>query len=176
MIKKIIKMIIYKTCSFKKRVELLRKDGVKIWENCEIYRDVIFWSEPRLIEIGNNVRIVNWVTLTTHDGGVRVLTNMWKIPYDSGKFWKIKIGNNVHIWINSIIMPGVNIGNNVIIGAWSIVTKNIPSNSVAAGIPCKVIESIEEYYKKNYKDILCFGNMSTKNRIEIIKKQCIKKT
>ena len=169
MIKKIIKLIMYKTCSFKKRIELLRKDWVIIWDNCEIYRDVNFGSEPWLIEIGNNVRIVNGVTLTTHDGGMRVLTNMGKIPDNSGKFWKIKIGNNVHIGINSIIMPGITIGDNVIIWAGSIVTKDIPSNSVAVWIPCKVIKSIEEYYDKNKDKVLCFENMNLKKIKETIK-------
>ena len=46
-------------------------------------------------------------------------------------------------------MPGVHIGDHVIIGANSIVTKNIPSNSVAVGIPAKVISTIDEYYHKN---------------------------
>ena len=162
MIKKIIKLIMYKTCSFKKRVELLRKDGVIIWDNCEIYRDVNFWSEPWLIEIGNNVRIVNGVTLTTHDGGMWVLTNMWRLPDNCGKFWKIRIGNNVHIGINSIIMPGITIGDNVVIWAWSIVTKDIPSNSVAVWVPCKIIESIEEYYNKNKNNIIYLDNMNSK--------------
>ena len=46
------------------------------------------------------------------------------------------------------ILKGVHIGNNVIIGANSLVNKNIPDNCVAAGNPCKVIMSLDEYYKK----------------------------
>lgn len=156
MILKIMRRIIYITSSFEKRANLLRKKGAIIWNNCEIYRDVDFWSEPWLIEIGNNVRITNQVRLTTHDWGMRVLTNMWKIPDNSGKFWRIKIGNNVHIWVRSIIMPGVTIWDNVIIWAWSIITKDIPSNSVAVWVPCKVIETVEEYYEKNRDKILFF--------------------
>ena len=45
-------------------------------------------------------------------------------------------------------MPGVNIGDNVIIGCSSVVSKDIPSNSVGVGVPAKVIESIDEYYNK----------------------------
>lgn len=45
-------------------------------------------------------------------------------------------------------MPGVRIGNNCVIGAGAIVTKNIPDNSVAVGIPARVVESIEEYAEK----------------------------
>ena len=43
---------------------------------------------------------------------------------------------------NVIVLPGVNIGDNVVIGAGSVVNKDIPSNSMAVGIPCKVIKKI----------------------------------
>lgn len=55
----------------------------------------------------------------------------------------IKVGNNVWIGGNVVVLPGVEIGDNCVIGAGSIVTKNIPSNSVAVGNPCKVIKTIE---------------------------------
>lgn len=61
---------------------------------------------------------------------------------------KIKIGNNVWLGENVTILKGVTIGDNVIIGLGSIVTRDIPSNSVAVGIPAKVVGSYEEYYKK----------------------------
>ncbi|OHX65027.1 sugar O-acetyltransferase [Flammeovirga pacifica] len=54
----------------------------------------------------------------------------------------ITIGNKVWIGGNVVIVPGVNIGDNVTIGAGSVVTKDIPSNSVAVGNPCRVIKSI----------------------------------
>lgn len=54
----------------------------------------------------------------------------------------IKIGNNVWIGGNVIVLLGVTIGDNVTIGAGSIVNKDIPSNSIAVGNPCKVIKEI----------------------------------
>ena len=60
----------------------------------------------------------------------------------------VEIGNNVFIGMHSTILKGVHIGNNVIIGANSLVNKDIPDNCVAAGNPCKVIMSLEDYYKK----------------------------
>ena len=163
-----IKRIIFRTCSFEKRVQLLRKDGVKIWDNCKIYPNVSFGSEPYLIEIGNYVRITEWVQFTTHDGWIRVLRNTWELK-NADKFGKVKVGNNVHIGMRAIVMPWVTIGDNVVIGAWSIVTKNIPSNSVAAGVPCKVIESIEEYYEKNMNKVIYTNDMKWKDRIKTIK-------
>lgn len=115
-------------------------------KNCEIYPDVEFGSEPYLIKIGDNVRITNGVRFVTHDGGVWVLRNMGLNNIDI--FGRITIGNNVHIGWNAIIMPNVKIGNNCIIGAGAVVTRDIPDNSVAVGVPAHVVESIEEYKSK----------------------------
>ena len=60
----------------------------------------------------------------------------------------VSIGDNVFIGMHTTILKGVHIGNNVVIGAGSLVNKDIPDNCVAAGNPCKVIMSIEDYYKK----------------------------
>ena len=60
----------------------------------------------------------------------------------------IVVGNNVYIGTRTTILPGVHIGDNTIIGAGSVVTKDIPSNVVAAGVPCRVIRSRDEYIQK----------------------------
>lgn len=62
----------------------------------------------------------------------------------------ITIGNNVWIGANVSVLPGVSIGNNTIIGAGSVVNKDIPDNVVAAGNPCKVIREITEKDKEKY--------------------------
>ena len=65
--------------------------------------------------------------------------------------YPIKVGDNVWIGGGVKVMPGVTIGNNVVIGSGSIVTKDIPNNVVAAGNPCKVIRPItEEDKNKSY--------------------------
>lgn len=65
----------------------------------------------------------------------------------------IHIGNNVWLGSGVMVMPGVSIGDNTVIGAGSVVTKNIPSNVVAVGNPCRVLREIGEqdlrYYDKN---------------------------
>ena len=63
---------------------------------------------------------------------------------------EVHIGNNVWLGAGVIVMPGVTIGDNSVIGAGSIVTKDIPSNVVAFGNPCKVFREIGERDKKYY--------------------------
>ena len=63
------------------------------------------------------------------------------------------MGDNVWIGGNTVIMPGVHIGSNTVIGAGSVVTKDIPDWVVAAGNPCRVIREItEEDFEYYYKD------------------------
>lgn len=65
-------------------------------------------------------------------------------------------------------MPGVTIGNNVIIGAGAIVTKDIPDNSVAVGIPAKPIETIEEYVEKNKETFVYTKNLSYEEKKKVL--------
>ena len=113
--------------------------------NCEVQD---FGSEPWQISIGKDCLIADNVHFITHDGGVKVLNYL---NYFDGNrmdsLGKITIGNNVYIGMGAYIMPGVSIGDNCIIGAGAIVTHNIPPNSVAVGVPAKIIETIDMYYQ-----------------------------
>tara|TARA_R110002124_G_scaffold72615_4_gene194381 strand:+ start:2842 stop:3552 length:711 start_codon:yes stop_codon:yes gene_type:complete len=130
-------------------IKYLRRKGVKIGDNIFITPDVkslsIDITRPSLIEIGNNVRLNKNLTLVTHDGAFYVLKNLYnEFISQSGR---IKIGNNVYFGRNCTVLKNVTIGDNCIIGFGSVVTKSIPENSVAVGIPAKVISSIDDYYK-----------------------------
>jgi acetyltransferase-like isoleucine patch superfamily enzyme len=122
--------------------------GVKIGTNARITGNVTFGSEPYLIEIGDNVTITQEVKFNTHDGGVGVLRQ--KHP-GLNVFGRIRIGNNVFIGAAAQIMLGVTVGNNVVIGAGSIVTKDVPDNVVVAGVPAKIIKSIDDYKQQALK-------------------------
>ena len=62
----------------------------------------------------------------------------------------VKIGNGVWIGSNVVVLPGVTIGDNTVIGAGSVVTKDIPANVVAVGNPCKVLRPITDRDKEYY--------------------------
>ena len=98
------------------------------------------------IFVGNNVLFGPNITVSagTHPihPELRSKQAQYNIP--------IHIGNNVWIGANSVILPGVNIGDNSVIGAGSIVTKDIPSNVVAVGNPCRVLREINENDMKYY--------------------------
>lgn len=135
-----------------------RSIGVKIGTNVNFYgmSRHMFGSEPWMISIGNNVYITAEVQFVTHDGGTLILRKEipdleWSAP--------IKIGNDVYIGIRTIILPGVTIGNRCIIGAGSIVSKSIPDNSVAAGVPAKVIKTTDEYLEQMKKKSLKCGHL-----------------
>ena len=62
----------------------------------------------------------------------------------------VHIGENVWIGANAVVLPGVTIGDNSVIGAGSVVTKDIPANVIAVGNPCRVLREIGEHDKKYY--------------------------
>jgi galactoside O-acetyltransferase len=62
----------------------------------------------------------------------------------------VHIGKNCWIGAGAVIVPGITIGDNVVIGAVSIVTKNIPSNTVAVGNPCRVLREVNEHDREFY--------------------------
>ena len=93
------------------------------------------------IKIGNNVLTGRWITITDNAHGDTKLTR--NIPPIKRQLYSkggVEIGNNVWIGDKVTILPGIIIGDNCIIGANSVVTQNIPSNSIAVGNPIRIIE------------------------------------
>lgn len=143
--------------------KLAKKCGVNIGENN--YVNSIFWStEPYLITIGDNCQITNDVKLLTH-GGANVLRQNDR-EFDT--FGKIKIGNWVYIGSRALIMPGVEIGDNVLIAAGSVVTKSLPSGIVVAGNPAKYICTIEEYKSRNERYNTKSKSLSNEKKKELL--------
>ncbi len=145
-------------------IALLRKKGMKIGKGCIIDKDVTYGTEPFLIEIGDYVRVTQKVRFITHDGSLWVPRNMGLVDRKADKYGKIVVGNNVNIGIGATILPGVHIGDNCIIGAGAMVTRDVPEGSVAAGVPARVIETVEGYVKKNEKNLLLTKGMPEAER------------
>lgn len=124
-------------------VSAARNLGVKVGEGCRFLSASAstFGSEPYLVSIGDHVELVD-VRFVTHDGGVWVLRNEFPTIDVAAP---ITIGDNVFIGHGTLVLPGVTIGSNVVVGARSVVTKSIPSDTVAVGVPCRTISSIDAY-------------------------------
>lgn len=150
----------------KSKVKKAIKEGLTVGKNFYCY-GCDFGSEPYLITIGDNVKISSGVSFITHDGGISV----FKTNEDVIKYGRINVGNNVFIGFKSTILPGVKIGDNCVIGANSVVTKDIPNNSVYAGNPAHFISSIDDYEAKARKQSPCYDRDEYKrNKKEYLKK------
>ncbi len=134
--------------------------GVNIGTNNFIPDKDCWSSEPYLITIGNNCAITNGVRIFTH-GGARVAR--MKYP-DFDVFGKVTIGDWVYIGTNSLIMPGVTIGDGALIAAGSVVTKSIPSGVVVGGNPAKIISTVDNYIKNNVAFNLNSKRMSNEEK------------
>ena len=141
------------------RTEYIRKQHVyaSIGDNCTIQkRKVPLYAN--LIRLGNNVHIASNVSFLTHDVSYKVLNNIDEIKSAGGvqeRIGCIEIGDNVFIGSGVHILYDTKIGSNVIIGTCSVVTKDVPDNSVVAGVPAKVIGTFEEYMN-NYQKRKCY--------------------
>ena len=119
------------------------KRGMKVGKNfCRQSGTRLDPSHCWLISIGDDVTLANKVQILAHDDSIRVYTGY-------GKIGPVRIGSRVFVGANSTILMNTTIGDDVIIGAGSVVTKDIPDNCVVAGVPAKIFGKTSEYIQKN---------------------------
>ena len=116
----------------------------QVGEGCYIVPTYL-GTEPYLVRIGNHVAIAAGVKFITHDGGAWLFRNA--VP-DLQVFGPIIIEDNVVLGENVILLPGVTVGSNTVIGAGSVVMTDIPPNSIALGNPARPFGSVEKYRQK----------------------------
>lgn len=134
----------------------LKSIGVKCGDNVRIFvprSTKIDMLNPHLLEIGYNVVITGPASILTHDYSVFVANHLSNGRL-YGKQQPVTIGNNVFIGWGAVILPGTTVGDNVIVGAYAVVSGNVESNSVYAGNPARRICSVEEYVQKREQNQL----------------------
>lgn len=154
-------------------VKYLKKIGVRIGDHIEIFTPANTFIDnvnPHLLEIGSNVSITGPVAILTHDYSVCV-TKKWTCGEILGCQKKTVIGNNVFLGWGSCVLPGASIGDNTIIGAYSVVSGNLVPDSVYAGNPAKRICSIEEYYEKRKSKQIDEAVEIYRNYVDTFKKE-----
>ncbi|MBO4573529.1 MAG: sugar O-acetyltransferase [Clostridia bacterium] len=163
-------------CEAEKRKTLLKEMFAEIGENCYIEppfhanfggrhchfgNDVYANFNLTLVDdthiyVGDNTMFAPNVTVATASHPILPSLRRYQCQYNL----PVKIGKNCWLGAGVIVLPGVTIGDNAVIGAGSVVTHDIPSNVVAYGTPCRVIRKIDERDEKYYyKDRPIKGNI-----------------
>jgi len=123
--------------------EYLRKQGVRIGRNSVVlYPSYIDGRMPYLVEVGDNVVMSLNLTILTHDAASAYAGDLIKVG-------RVYIRDNSFIGANSTILCNVSIGPNSIVGAGSVVSKDVPPGTVYAGSPARFVCSIDQFIEKH---------------------------
>jgi acetyltransferase-like isoleucine patch superfamily enzyme len=118
---------------------------VRIGDGCEILtRLSSFGSEPYLVEIGDRVTLSYDVLLITHDGSSRLYRHRYSSSPWGNRFGPVRVLDDSFIGARAILLPGVTVGPRSIVGAGSLVTKDVPPDTVWAGNPARQVATVVE--------------------------------
>ena len=145
-----------------KRAEYLKKQNM-----FALFGEKVYWyprnlpSDPEMIYLHNNIKIATGVYFCTHDmelmfndepncvNELRKLTQKERFERHKNK---IEVYDNVFLGANAMLMGGVKVGPNAIVAANSVVTKDVPENSVVAGNPARVIGTYSNVLKRRIQE------------------------
>lgn len=134
MIKKIIKKLLFKK---NKALPIPYKIG-----NVKYHNSLIDSLVPNLVEIGDDFISAPGSIILAHDASLYMHIGCYKVA-------KTIIGNKVFLGANSVVLPGVTIGDGAIVGAGAVVTKDVRPYTVVVGVPALEICTVEEYIHKS---------------------------
>lgn len=125
---------------------LIKSHGLfyEMGENCSIIPGT-YLGDAKYIRLGNNVRLAN-CRLLTHDGVINMLRRAYNLNLDA--VGKIHIGDDVFIGHSAMVLRNCNIGNNSVIAAGAVVTRDVPANSVVGGVPARFICSTDDLVQR----------------------------
>ncbi|TGY06785.1 acyltransferase [Bacteroides acidifaciens] len=144
-VKRLLLAIAY-SLGLKKRPRTLTKEeqwrarGVVIGKNFHAYDSAIDYCFGFLVTIGDNVTL-SGTTILAHDASAKKAIGYSKVG-------AVKIGDNVFLGYGCIVLPNVTIGNKVIVGAGTVVSKDIPDNVVVVGNPYRILSTYDDYIAK----------------------------
>jgi maltose O-acetyltransferase len=117
-------------------------NGLRLGERCDLQRP--FELDPShcwLIEIGDDVTFAPYVHVIVHDASTKGCVGHTRVA-------PVRVGSRVFVGARTTILPGVAIGDDVVVGAASVVSRDIPPGTVAAGNPARVLGSLESYHAR----------------------------
>ncbi|EIM31311.1 acetyltransferase (isoleucine patch superfamily) [Leptothrix ochracea L12] len=145
------------------------KIGVNVGDRVKLFslHPGAFGSEPYLVTLGSDVILTAGVRFITHDGSTFIFR---KNTPDLDVMGPINVGDNTFIGMGSVILPGVSIGCNCVIGAMSVVTRSIPDGAVAIGSPARVCGNTDQLLDKLKNKNSCTGMMSPEIKRSVLLK------
>ena len=126
-------------------LEDLRRLGVKVGRNCNVYGLNVDRDLPGLVEIGDDCILAGDVTILAHD----VAPAIWM---KKSKLARTRVLDRCFIGQRAILLAGVTVGPDAIVGAGSVVSKDVPPRTVVAGNPAQVVGTLDEYLARQAKD------------------------
>jgi acetyltransferase len=135
---KILRIVRYYAANLVRGLRLwwLRRQGIVIGNNTMISTGAHLDVHRGKIIIGDNCLITHGCYIMSHDGAAKMIT-----PGADGN-GVVVIGNNVFVGVNSVILPNVTVGDNAVIAAGAVVTSDVPSATVVAGVPARIIKHL----------------------------------
>ena len=145
----VVKKLFREIAKYKNPAKWLRKHGATVGNNVKITFPFYCGSELDKLTIGDQSHFSSYVAFVFHDGSNVVPERLGMSAPGLRKTLPITIGKNCFIGMRAMFLPGSSIGNNCIVAAGAVVTKQFPDNSVIGGVPAKIIESLGTYLEKN---------------------------